>query len=127
MVTKSLDFKNSLPYLWCHKQRLENSNPFSITSLRQILSGIPVSMTRILMILPPSMVPLKKTMKSDTFLSMAIIWHHTVATHHTCCEEEFYDTCELPDHEAWWMTYSTLFIRKFSVIFMEYIHPKYQR
>jgi hypothetical protein len=51
------------------------------------------------MILPPSMVPLKKTMKSDTFLSMAIIWHHTVATHHTCCEEEFYDTCELPDHE----------------------------
>jgi hypothetical protein len=62
-----------------------------------MLSGILVSMTRILMIFPPFMTPLKKTTNSDTLTNMYC--HRTVATHHICLEEEFYDAREFIDFD----------------------------
>jgi hypothetical protein len=89
-----------------------------------MLSGIAVIMTRILMILPPSMIPLKKTMKSDTLISTGSIsivlflpiipvvkWSSMMHVSSLFMKTK-------------WITYLTLSIWQLSVIFMEYIHLK---
>jgi hypothetical protein len=92
-----------------------------------MLSGIPVSMIRNLMILPPSVIYLKKTMKNNTLISMGSIRIILLLAITPVVKKSAMIHVRFLITRTTQMTNLTLFIQKLVVIFMEYINQKFSR
>jgi hypothetical protein len=94
-----LAFKNGLPYLRCHKPtdgELESLPHIIMTS---DVEWDPSQYDKDLDDLATFYDPSEEDHEERHFDQYGEYPHRTVATHHTCCEEEFYDACEFLDYD----------------------------
>jgi hypothetical protein len=96
---RPLDFKNGLPYIWCR-----NPMPGELESLPHIITTSdvewdPSQYDKDLDDLATFYDPSEEDHEEQQFDQYGEYRHCTVANHHTCFEEEFYDACEFFDYE----------------------------
>jgi hypothetical protein len=92
-----LDFKNGLPYLQCHKPmygELESLPHIMTSDVESDSSQYVKDLDDLAAFYDPS----EEDHEERHFDQFGEYWHRTAATHHTCCEEEFYGACEFLDY-----------------------------
>jgi hypothetical protein len=94
-----LDFKNGLPYLRCHKPTNGELESLPHIIMTSDMEWDPRQYDKDLDDVAAFYDPSEEDLEERQFDQYGEYRHRTVATHHTCCEEEFYDACEFLDYE----------------------------
>jgi hypothetical protein len=93
-----LNFKNGLPYLRCHKPTNGELESLPHIIMTSDVEWDPSQYDKDLDDLTAFYDPSEEFHEERHFDQYGEYRHRTVATHHTCCEEDFYDACEFLDN-----------------------------
>jgi hypothetical protein len=94
-----LGVKNGLPYLWCHKPTYGELKSLPHIIMTSDVKWDPSQYDKDLDDLDAFYDPSDEDHEERHFDQYGEYRHRTVATHHICCEEEFYNACEFLDYE----------------------------